>query len=146
MTVTRAGYSSHGSILKVEDAGNTGTFAAIQQVTKIEGLDIKLNMEESTHHESPNGWKQQAPTTIDAGQVTFELNFMPTDPTHNVGLGLLRNLTLREFKRFQLWFPSPFLVDYQFSGWVTNVKISLPVKGLIKASVTVDVDGEVTLV
>lgn len=137
--------SSFGTFLKKGDGGSpTETFATIAEVGDIDGPDMSLDTEEVTSHDSANGWAEFIGTILSGGEVSFPINFIPTDPTHNGSTGLQADMVNRTLRNFQLVYPDPGGNGFQFAALVTGFKPSGPVKGKLGADVTLKVSGPVT--
>jgi hypothetical protein len=77
----------------------------------------------------------------DEGQLSFEINYIPTDTQHIALRTARANQTLTPFN---LVFPDTGNMTWAFSGFVTNFSISGGVNAAVKASVTIDISGAVT--
>jgi len=134
---------SHGTMLKIGDGGSPETFATIAEVLDINGPNMTADTEEVTSQSST--WKEYIATVLDAGEVTFDLNFVPTDATHSYSAGLLKDFTSRTLRNFQLVFPDSGSTTWTFAAYVTAFQPSAPVNGKLGASVTLKISGQPTL-
>lgn len=130
--------SSHGTFLKVGDGATPEVFVTIAQVKDIDGPGMTLNTEDTTNHDS-NGWREMIPTILEAGEVSFDVNYI-ADTSQTV---LQEAQVARTRLNFQMAYPAPVPAD-QFSGYVTSVSKAAPVEGILTASVTITIDGPVT--
>lgn len=139
-----AGYSSFGTLLKIGDGGGGGeVFTTIAEVKDIEGLDITLNSEDATNHSSPGAWEEFIATTLAAGPVTFDVNFIPGHATHSYSAGLIKDAVNKTKRNFQLVLPST--TTWAFAAFVEKVAPKAPVKGILTATITLKVTGQPTL-
>lgn len=116
----------------------------VAEVTKIDFGGIKLDLVESTNHSSTGGWREFTPTLKDGGEVTLELNYVPTAATHkNASGGLLYLLDQKTLQTFHCVFPDT--TDWTLPGYVTTFKPSAPVDGKLSATVTIRISGQPTL-
>lgn len=137
--------SSFGTFLQVGDGGAPESFTTIAEVGDISGPAISRDTEEVTNHSSPNGWEEFIATIGRSGEISFPINFIPTDPTHNevtglvamVGDGLLRNFRVLISTTGRRW---------QLAALVTNFEPASPVVGKNSADVTLKVSGKPILV
>ncbi len=137
--------SSFGTFLKKGDGGApTETFATIAEVGDIDGPDMSLATEEVTHHGSVNGWDEFVGTILSGGEVSFPINFLPSDATHNASTGLQADMVNRTKRNFQIVYPDPGGNGYQFKALVTGVKPKAPVKGKLSADIKLKISGPVT--
>lgn len=77
---------------------------------------------------------------FDEGQITFNINLDPNDTVHKAIRTARRNKTYCEFKITLS--STPAVIGY-FFGYVTGFAHDGATERLIKASVTVEIDGEV---
>ena len=136
---------AYSTLLKRGDGGNPETFTAIAEVNSISGPSFALDTTEVTHMESPGAWKEFIPTLLDAGELSFEINFIPTDSTHSYAAGLLSDMVNRTLRNFQLVFPDTGNTTWTFSAYVTGFDLDASVDGKLGASVTLRITGQPTL-
>lgn len=138
--------SSFGTLLKIGDGATpTEAFTTIAEVKDISGPSLALEVTEVTSHSSPNGWREKIGTLLDGGEVTFEINYVPTENTHDAGTGLVKDMKDRTLRNFQLVFPDVASTTWEFSALVSAFEPSAPVDGSLAASVTLSISGEPTL-
>jgi len=138
------GISSFGTLLKVGDGQTTETFATVAEVHDISGPGIKLDLIEATHHESPDATREFLPGLKDLSEVTFEIAFVPTNATHSLTTGFLKDWKDRTKRNYQLVFPDTGPTTWAFSGYVTGFNVKAPVDGLLTADVTIRLTGALT--
>ena len=137
-------FSSFGTFLKIGDGAVSETFATIAEVLDIEGPDMALDTEEVTSHGSTNGWEESVGTILSGGEVSFEINFVPTEATHDMTTGLQADMINRTLRNFQLVYPDPGGNGYAFGALVTGFKPKAPVKGKLAADVKLKISGAVS--
>ena len=98
--------SSFGTLLKIGNGSTTETFATIAEVRDIKGPNLKLNTKEVTNHSSTDGWKEYIGTLLEAGEISFDVNWLPADATQSFGAGLVKDMVGRVKRNFQIVFPS----------------------------------------
>lgn len=142
--------SAKGAMLKRGD-GVVGTeaFTEIAEVTNIGGLNLKQDTQDVTSHQSAGGWREFIGTLKDGGEMTLELNYVPTDDTQDctVGIGLdFKNGTKRNF---QMLFPDDPVeanrTKWSFAAFVTSYSVTAPHDGSLKGSISLKVTGVPTL-
>ena len=141
MTSALAGY---GVLLKIGDGGGSETFTTIAEVKDIEGPELELEAKEVTSHDSA-GWREYIGTLLTAGEVSFDLNFIPTHATHSYSAGLVKDLVNRTKRNFKLVFPDGGSTTWTFAALVTGFKPSGPVEDELSAEVTLQVTGQPAL-
>jgi len=77
----------------------------------------------------------------DEGQLSFEINYIPTNAQHAALRTLRANQTLGNFA---IKFPDTGEMTWTFVGFVTNFSITGGINAPIKASVTIDISGAIT--
>lgn len=77
----------------------------------------------------------------DWGQLTFTINFIPTNTQH----ALLKTAKGdRNARNFKLEFTDSGSTTYEFSAYVLSLPISGGVDGVIESNVTLEITGDVT--
>lgn len=137
--------SAFGTLLKIGDGGGTEVFTTIAEVKDISGPSFSMDTVELTTHSSTGAWKEYLGTLLDAGEVTFDVNFTPTGATHSQSTGLIRDMKNRTLRHFQLVWPDVGATTWSFSAYVTGFEPSAPVDNLLGASVTLKISGAPTL-
>lgn len=128
---------------QLQVADNTGTnFVTIAKVLDISGPGLTANVEDVTARDSPGGWTQKLPTTLEAGDVTFDIFWIPDEPTHATEgpAGLVSDLVHRRKRTYRIVWPEE-RETWVFSAYVTGFEPSAPIQGALRASVTLSVDG-----
>jgi hypothetical protein len=134
--------TSFGTFLKIGDGGTPETFATIVNVGDLDGPDLSLDTEDITNH-SGDGWSEFAGTILNGGEVSFQINYLPTEATHNLDTGLQADMLNRVKRNFQLVYPDPGGNGYKFAALVTGFKAKAPVKGVLRADVKLKISGKV---
>lgn len=131
------GISARGATLTVA-AG-----AAIVGVTQISGPGITLDTVDTTAHDSVDGWEEAVATILRSGEVTLDINYVPTAATHkNAGTGLLAIMLGRTSPVWTLAFTGG---SWLFNAFVTGFEPSAPHDGKLSATITLKPTGVVTL-
>jgi predicted secreted protein len=141
------GQWAFGTLLQVGDGATpTESFTTIAEVRDITGPEISMDTEDITPHDAADGWEEFIPTILRSGEVTFDVNFVPSNATHGDTSGglinLLKNRTLRNFK---MVLPTTPTYTWSFAAYVTGFRNSEPVGGALAASVTLKPSGVLTL-
>ena len=137
--------SSFGTKLRIGDGATPENFVDIAEVLDITGPSLSLDTEDATSHGSTGGWEEVVGTILRSGDVTFDLNFIPTEGTHNHATGLLRDMANRTKRNFEYVFTDPVSTKWSFTALVTAFGPSAPVTGKLTASVTLKLTGQPTL-
>lgn len=133
--------AAYGVVLKAGDGATNEAFTAIAEVRDIDGPEIEAEMKEVTSHDS-GGWREFIPTLLGAGEVSFDLNFIPTNGTHDHTTGLVADLVGRTKRNYQLVWPDN--EGWQFAAYVSGFSPSAPVEDELSAEVTLTVTGAIS--
>lgn len=144
--MTTGAIPGFGTLLKVGDGGSpTETFTAIAEVTDLSGPGFELKAIDATNHSSTGGWEEFIGGLLSGGEVSFEVNFIPTHATHGYSTGLLKDMVNRTKRNFQLVFPDTGTTTWGFAALVTNFEPKEPVDDKLSASITLKLSGQPTL-
>ena len=139
------GISAFGTLLKVGDGAASESFTTIAEVSNIGGPALKLEAVEVTNHSSTNGWKEFVGGLLEGGEVSLEINYDPVHATHDASTGLIKDMSDRTVRNFQLVFPDSGSTTWTFAALVTGFEPSEPVDGKLSAAVALTVSGQPTL-
>ena len=137
--------SSFGTLLQQGDGGTPETFTTVAEVMDITGPSLVRDTEEVTNHSSTNAWKEYIPTLRDGGEVTFDINYVPTGSTHDATTGILADWEDGTLRNWQLVWPDTGSTTWSFPGYVTNFEPSANVNGALRASITILLSGDTTI-
>lgn len=135
---TTQGTSGFGTLLKIGDGGGTEVFTAIAEVKSISGPSLSLETIDATHMSSPSGHREILPSFKNAGEVSFDVNFLPGVGTQ---ASLFTDWTNRTLRNFQLAFPDGNSTVWSFAAYVTNLSVNAPMDDVLGASVTLSISG-----
>jgi len=131
--------NAFGTLLK-----RNGT--TIAEVTDITPPELGRDDIEVTHHQSPAAWREFIKGLKDAGEVSFTINYIPTNSTHNAGTGLLADLANNAtIDTWTLVFPDTSATTWSFPGFVSKFSSKAPIDDKLSADVTLKVSGQPTL-
>lgn len=141
--------AAFGTFLQTGDASNADplleNYTTIDEVMSISGPTLSAATVEVTNHSSGVPWREFISTLLDAGEVSFDLNFVPSNATHSATSGVVADMTGRVRRSFRIIFPDSGSTEWYFQGVYTKFESSEPTDGKISASVTIKLSGEPTL-
>lgn len=140
MATTPAVYPALGTALSVDKAGTGTTYTPIGQVMSIDGPSNEIGSSETTHLGSTR--KTFRPTLPAGGEVTFELEY---DPSDTAGHAFLRGLAdSPQVLSWRVSYPLTPVINDTFEGFLTKFSTSAggPEDNLM-ASATIKVTGAV---
>lgn len=140
-TGAKAGF---GALLKIGDGATpTEVFTTIAEVVNITPPSHELETADATHMESPNGFRERIATVLNAGEGTFELNFLPDDTSQDQ---LITDQEAKTLRNFQITIPgSSPAKRYAFSAFVTSIGESIPFDDKMTRNVTLTLSGKRTI-
>jgi len=139
---------AQGTLLKITAAlGDVSGATTIFQVNDIKGPKVSQKLLDVTNQSSTEGWMEHIGGLLDGGTVTFDVNYEPLESTHkNSSGGLLYLLANRTIQSFALIFSDTAATTWHFNGLVTGFDVAAPVKGELKAAISIQITGKPTLV
>jgi len=138
--------SAHGTLLKIGDGGGGGeVFTTIAEVRDISGPSLSANTADVTNHDSTAGWQEMITTILRGGQVSFAINYIPTEATHDATSGVINDMENRTLRNFQLVFADSGSTTWSFAALITGFTPSSPVDGEQSAAITLQISGQPTL-
>lgn len=143
--MTTAAIFAQGTLLKMGDGAGPEVFTTIAEVSSIKGPSLSRATVDVTSHDSVGGFREYIGGLGDGGELTFDMNYIPTGATHNASTGVLSKLKNNTRTNFKLVFTDAGPTEWAFSGFVTKFDTSEPIDNRIMASVTIKVSGRPTL-
>lgn len=134
-----------GTLLKIGDGGGSEVFTTIFEVMDISGPGLARDTLEVTNHSSPGSWEEFIAGVKRSGEVTFDVNYLPTTATHNATTGLIADMNNGTKRNFQLVFPNAGNTTWAFTALVNGFEPAAPVADVLRASVTLKLTGQPTL-
>lgn len=141
-----AGLFAKGTGLYVGDAASPLSFTKIANVKSITGPGFNVTVVDTTTHSTTGNFREKAAVLVDAGKVTFAVNFDPADPTLAPSTGLMNTLQNLTEKDFQIRFPASDTghTRANFAGFITGHSFTFPVDNVIDANIEIEIDGAIT--
>jgi predicted secreted protein len=135
-----------GTKLKIGDGATpTENFTTVTEVASIGGPNLEQEIIDVSNHDTPGGWREKIGGLLNAGQVTFTINYNPVDPTHDAGTGLISDLVNRIKRNFELVFPDAGATKWSFTALVAAFSASEPIDDKVSADITLELTGQPTL-
>jgi len=135
-----------GTLLKIGDGETEEAFTTIAEVNNISGPGLSMDPIDVTSHSSTDGWREYIGGLLEAGELTFDIAYIPTEVTHNLAAGLLGDFSSKTPRNFELVFPDAGATTWSFTALVTSFEPSEPIDDKLAASVTLKLSGKPTLV
>lgn len=118
----------------------SGTYPmVVAELKDISGPDWTLQMEDATNQDSPNGWVEKIGVGLkESGDVTFQMNFLDSDASQ---LALRADLKASAVRQWRIVFPGA-AKRLSFSGTVSKIGATHPVRGIMVSDVVITTTGE----
>jgi hypothetical protein len=116
---------------------NGSSYVEVAEVTSITWPGYSRDAVEATHLNSDDQFREYVPGLMDAGEVTFELNFIPS--VSDVIIAALTAAAIQQFK-----ITAQGGANCVFRGIVTSYQPQSPVDDRMTASATIKVTGKPT--
>lgn len=139
--------SSFGTLLQIGDGATpTENFTTIAEVLDISGPSLSADTEDVTNHDSAGKTEEVIVTILRNGEITFDLNWIPTHATHNTTAGLHRDYKNRTRRNFKVVLTNPSAsVIGPFAAYVIGFETDQPVGGKLGASITLKPTGVIPM-
>jgi predicted secreted protein len=131
-------FSGVGTTFKRSNMLSSASFTAIAEINNIKGPDKKRASIDVTSLDSAGGYREFIPAFRDGGQVVLEMNF-----TRAGFMDMNDDFESEDIQDYQINLPDSTTLD--FSGYVTDLGMAVPLDDKVTASVTIKVSGVVTV-
>jgi predicted secreted protein len=129
-----------GTRLQRSDMGSPPTWATIAEVKSITGPSMKGATLVVTSHDTLGNWEEKLAGLLDAGELTFAVNFIPSHVTHNATVGFVADFVNRTKRDHRLIFPDGPQTTWNFpNAQVTGCPITAPVDNVLESNVTLTI-------
>lgn len=137
--------SAFGTQLKIGDGAGSESFATIAELRTISGPSLNAETIDVTVHNTSTPFRRYISGLLDGGDVTFDLNFIPTEATHGYSSGVLADMLARARRNFQIVFPDTGTTTWLLPTIITGFEVSSDPADVLQASCTLKVAGPPTL-
>lgn len=135
--------TAKGTVLKLSDAASPIAYAAVSQVRSITGPTTKPKIVDITTHDTPGFWMRKLAVLIEAGDISFELNFDHADATHAFGTGFWNQMVGLIKSGLQMIFPNS-AGTLTFLGYVGQHEFSAPVDNVLSTKMQIAITDAIT--
>ncbi len=136
---------AYGTLLQRGDGASPEVFTTIAEVTDISGPTLALDPLDVTAHTSPGAFREFVGGLLDGGEVTFTINYVPDNSSHDATAGLLSELEARAVSNYKLVFPDGSSTEWIFAAFLTAFEPAEPVDDRLSAEITLKLTGQPTL-
>lgn len=135
------GLQSQGTLIHINVDGSPTNFQKVGNIQNFAGPGGQGQMLDASNLDSV--MREKLPGLPDEGTFTFEMNVDPSDAVHTAVRTARRNRTSVEFR---ITFANTAATKAYFFGYVTGYVVKGGVDAIVKADITVEIDGEVNWV
>lgn len=131
-----------GTLLKRGDGASPEVFTMIAEVVNITGPSFSRATVDVTNMDSANNYRDFMPGLLDGGEISFELNFIPSDTTQKSIYNT--DMSSSTAVNYQIVFPDSGTTTWSFAGLVTSFDITNPMDEKVTANMTIKIVGQTT--
>jgi Lambda phage tail tube protein, TTP len=133
----------YGSRFEIVSDTSPDLYVELAEVKSITPGALEVDQVEVTHMQSPNRFREYVSGLVDAGEASFEMNFIPGSTSDdrifellNLGVGISRRRSMR------INYPNG--VSETFDGEITGYEPDVPFDDVMTAAVTVKISGPIS--
>jgi hypothetical protein len=119
-------------------AEGTEAFTTIAEVKSIGGPNMSAQVIDVTNMDSADNTREYITNLIDPGDLTFAINFLPTNTSQQ---GLYTDLKNRTRRNFRLVWTDEDATTCSLQGIVTGFQISQDIESALAANVSIKITG-----
>ena len=134
---------SHGTIIQIGDGAGTENFTNVAEVKDVSGPDFLRELHDASAQTDTD--VHYVPGMRKVGEISFPLNFIPTNATQDVNTGLLKDHRDGTLRNFKMIFPDIGNTEWLFPCYVKSFAPAAPNDGLLEGEVTLQPSGTPTL-
>ncbi len=138
MSTTPIALASINTLLQIGDGASPETFETVANVSSINGFSMSGMVVDVTSHSTGEPWRQKIVTLLDAGEIAFDLFFIPAAANHRL---LLQTFFDRTAVSWRLVFPDPDTTTWEASGSISKFDNKAPVDGVDTAAIVISLTG-----
>jgi len=120
-----------------------GAFTTVAEVVDASGPAFQQEV-----HDAPSQditWMKKVAGLVSAGEVTFDINLIPKNATHDDSTGLLALIGLQHTTGFQMVYNDAgagTASSWALDAYVVGFDQDVPVDGILMASITLQINGQ----
>lgn len=137
--------TAKGSVLSLSDVASPASYASVSQVRSITGPTVKPKIVDVTAHSTPGYWAAKLAVLLEAGTVSFELNYNIADATHAYATGFWNQMVGLVLSGMQITFPNSAGI-LTFQAYVGQHEFSAPVDNVLSVKMQMAITGQITAV
>lgn len=125
------------------EATVSGVFTTVAEIVDTGGPSFSQAV-----HDAPSQditWMKKVAGLVTAGEVTFDINLIPKDATHDSATGLMSLIGLQYTTGWSLVYNDAgagTASHWEMDAYLTSFDQDIPVDGILASSVTLNINGE----
>ena len=135
---------AYGSKFQLGDGEASETFTDVAEVIDITPPNMSKDSIDVSNQDSTDGFREKIPGWKDGGEVTFTMNWLPTNATQDETTGLWSHYIDDENHNYKIILPDT-LVTISFTGHITSFNPDLPNEEQGQLEVTIAISGKPTV-
>lgn len=134
-----------GTLLKLGDGASPEVFSTIAEVRDIDGPTLSAEEIDVTNHSTTGNYAESISGLLDAGTVSFDVNYLPANSTHDASTGLLAEFEAKTRSNYQMVLTDTANTTQSFAAYVQQFSMRFPVREQNQAAVIIRIVGAPTL-
>lgn len=136
-----AAETCYGLALQLHNGGSPGSYTSVAEVTNLGGFGLSAETADITSMESTSGVREFKPTLLTGKDVTFNVNFLKDNATHDNTSGVLYLLNNRTYRKWKVLHSDTATTMWEFYAYVVDVQINPPLNGVWTGQITLRPTG-----
>lgn len=131
-----------GARLSYGDGATPEVFTSVARIVSLNPISLSRESSDVTALDSPEGFREFCGTIADAGEVSFNVKFMPANETHGDGTGLLSQINDGDNRNYRVEFNNQEGTIWNLTGHISQLSVTGEVAGTFDGSVTIKISGK----
>lgn len=133
--------SGIGATIGRGDGASNESFTTLAEVSNIGGPNISRDLIDVTTLDSVSGYREVIGGFRDGGEVVLDMNWT------RAGFDLVKaDFDTNVSRNYRITMPDTGATTFTFASWVTNITKNVPTDDKITMTVTLKIDGVITMV
>lgn len=142
MATTKGLAARNVTISYGDGAAPNENFTAFAQITSMGLLSMTRETQDVTSLDSPEGFREFCGTLADAGELTFDVFFLPNEVTHNnLTEGVIAQFRDADNRSYRVNFNNANNNRWDMEGVMTGLSITGQINEVLTGSVTIKISG-----
>ncbi len=135
--------TAKGTQVKISDVASPATYVSISEVRSVTGPTVKPKIVDITTHDTPGFWARKLAVLNEAGDVSFAVNFDPSDATQAFATGMWNQLIGLVKTGWSIIFPNS-VGHLNFAGYLGQHEFDAPVDNVLSVKIQIAITDAIT--